>query len=522
MIEIRKIPQFSGQTTGVTQSDLQFKGGYWVYSSSFGGNLVDEFTVRDFLDNQNNEQIATDFFNYLQSNYSQPEFNELYYNNIKLSNTLNDYYNKTIIENVAPTKTVANLQLTATTAVTYTNTNFVNYDKRSIQKITAVVGYNTGDSYYISVPISSSYNILDDSNYDKYKKNSLGGPQQYLYAEWFRYAQVKGDVVKTPNINDVKVNSFGDYTANLLSPINPPLLRIQFEKDKYVIPNNSQNVRIPINVVFDTIPPFSGQSFQVRVDSIKGAPLYKVKIDDGSGNDNRIAQNFSIINGQSAVTATLVLKDSNLLSNPNLEISVQLFSLGNYLLNSYTVSNKPFIIQTTKPLETQLQNDISYDYVKESIKTRPQYLLQSFVDLNFNDSESEFYRNESTTNPNVIPGLFVAPPPSLPPVPPAPTPHNPTVNPVDLTKNSLYNRMISFGYVLEKRLGIGGSIVTLNGDGPEVRFKFFRFRGFNEKIKPIEFRVLGYNSITFDVNDISETNRITELLINFFRTGPDF
>jgi len=515
--EIRKIPQFSGQTTGVTQSDLQFKNGYLVYSSSFGGNLVDEFTVRDFLDNSNNEKFATDFFEYLQLNYSKPEFNELYYNNLKLANILNDYYAKTVLENVAPTKTVANLQLTATTAVTYTSTNFINYDNRSIKKITAIIGYNTGDSYYISVPISSNYNILDNPNYDKYRINSFGGPQQYLYAEWFRYAQVKGAQILTPKINDVEENSFNDYTADLPIPINPPLLRIQFKNDKYVIPENSQSIRIPIDIVFDKQSTFSGQSFQVRIESIKGGPLYQVKLDDGSGNDNRIAHDFSIINGQSAVTTTLVLKNAALLSNPNLEITIKLFNLGVVALNNYTISNKPFIIQTIKPVRTQVENDISYDYVKESIKTRPQYLLQSFVDLNFNDSESEFYRNASSTSPSLIPGLIVASPPPPPPPPPAPTPHNPNINPADLTQNSLYNKMIRFGYTLEKRIGIGGTIITMNGDNPDVNIKFSRFFGFKAQIKPIEYRVLGYNSITFDVNNISETNRIISVLEDFWR-----
>ena len=520
--EIRKIPQFSGQTTGVTESDLQLKSGYWVYSSSFGGNLVDEFTVRDFLDNANNEKFATEFFNYLQSNYSKPEFNELYYNNVKLANTLNDYYTKTIIDNVAPTKTVANLQLTATTAVTYTSTSFVNYDKRSIQKITAIVGYNTGDSYYISVPISSNYNILDNPNYDKYRINSLGEIEEYKSSEWFRYALTKGSLSYNPNVNKVSVNSFDDFVFVPPMPSNPPQIKIQFKNDKYVIPNNSQNNIIPIEIIFDKPSPFQGQSFQVRIDSIKGGSLYQVKIDDGSGNENRIAQNFSIIQGQSAVTTTLVVKVPSLLANPNLEISVTLAKIGPESLLNYIISSQPFIIQTEKPLQILLANDLSYDYVKETTKLRPQYLLQSFVDLNFNDSESEFYRNESSTTPNLIPGLIVAAPPPPPPPPPAPTLHDPNINPVDLTKNSLYNRMISFGYTLEKKFGVGGSIITMNGENSNVDIKFFSFNGIQKQIKPIEFRVLGYYSITFDVNDINETNRITTLLQEFFAGGPGF
>jgi len=551
--EIRKIPQFSGQTTGVTQSDLQFKNGYLVYSSSFGGNLVDEFTVRDFLDNSNNEKIATDFFNYLQSNYSKPEFNELYYNNSKLANTLNDYYTKTIVDNVAPTKTVANLQLTATTAVTYTSTSFVNYDKRSIQKITAIIGYNTGDSYYISVPISSSYNILDNPNYDKYRINSLGNPQQYLYAEWFRYALKKNSVVTNQNVV-VHTNSFNNYTQRNPIGLNVPQLRIQFKNDKFVIPENTlEFTKIPIEIVFDNPANFTGQTFQLKIESANGTDAIiafgnvLAAIGGGAGtnpnippavgtdiglvegqNNNLIAQNILIPLGQSSVTATLSINSQRIFAMADLDIKLILLAGTNidYDTNkatqSYSVSSEQFSILTSQPNETQIQDDTSYDYVKESIRTRPQYLLQSFVDLNFNDSESEFYRNKSSTAPSLIPGLIVASPPPPPPPPPAPTSHNPNINPADLTKNSLYNRMISFGYTLEKRLGIGGTIITMNGDNSDIDIKFFLFFGNDKQIKPILFRVLGYNSITFDVNDASETNRITLLLEEFFTGGPGF
>ena len=519
--EIRKIPQFSGQTTGVTQSDLQLRGGYWVYSSSFGGNLVDGFTVKDFLDNSNNEKIATDFFNYLQSNYSKPEFNEIYYDNVKLANVFNDYYDKTVVRNTAPTTTVANLQLTATTAVTYTSTNFINYNKRSAQKITVVVGFNTGDSYYVSVPLTSSFNILDNPNYDKYRKNSLGNYQEYIYAEWFRYSKRKGELVQTPNVNEVKENSFDDFTFLPPIPTNPPQLRIQFKNNKYVIPNNSQINIIPIEIVFDKPAPFQGESFQITLGSdLTGVldPPSWLSFDESSNKLNKV---FAIIPGQSAITTNFVIINKELLQARDLKIQVKLFQVGNPLLLSYVVSDQAFEIQTIKPEQVQLQNDISYDYVKESIKTRPQYLLQSFVDLNFNDSESEFYRNASSMSASLIPGLIIAVPP-VPPIPPAPTSHDPNVNPVDITLNSLYNKLIRFGYVLERRMGIGGTVITMNGDNPDVDSKFFRLFGIQKQLRPIEFKIAGYNSITFDVNDVGETNRITGVLESFFSPIPFF
>lgn len=393
--EIRIIPEFTGQTSSVGESDLKLRSSYLVYTTSIGGGLVDEFTVRDFLDNSNNEKFAIEFFNYLQINFSKSEFNELYYNNIKLSNTLNDYYNKTIRNNLPPTTTVANLQLTATTAITYTNTNFVDYKNRSTKKISVVVGYNTGDSYYISVPISSSYNILDNPNYDKYRKDILGPIQSYTDAKWFRYVIKKGQTISVPDINVVKLNSFDDYVAQLPTPLNPSILRIQFKNDKYVIPKNSQNTTLPIDIVFDKPSTFEGQSFQLVFDGeLEGFDPSRISFEDSTVPPKYIKV-ITIISGQSSASASLFISDATILQQPIIKIGIKLLSMGSPADLLYTVSNSSFIIQTELPLQTQTTENLSYDFVKEGTKFRPQELLQSFVDLNFDDSESEFYKNKN-------------------------------------------------------------------------------------------------------------------------------
>lgn len=217
--EIRLIPEFTGQPLIIEQSDLKLRSGYLVYTSSFGGNLVDEFTVRDFLDNSNNEQLAIEFFNYLQNNFTKPEFNELYYNNLKLSNVLNDYYDKTVRSNLQPTNTVADIQLLSTSAVTYENTNFLNYNNRSNDLITAVIGYNTGDSYYVNVSISKTFSILENQNYDKYRKDSIGQLITKEETEKFRYVDNKNksiDLLKKKNKTSPQyfIQSFVDVNFN--------------------------------------------------------------------------------------------------------------------------------------------------------------------------------------------------------------------------------------------------------------------------------------------------------------------
>ena len=518
--EILIIPQFTGQTTGVTQSDLQLQSGYWVYSSSFGGNLVDELNVRDFLDNSNNEKIATEFFDYLQSNYSKPEFNELYYDNFKLANILNDYYSKTVLSNLAPTKVVANLQLTATTAVTYTNTNFINYNQRSPQRITAIVNYNTGDSYYISVPINSSYNILDNQNYDQYRKDALGALQQYSYFEWFRYAYKKNTKITNDN-TIIHLNSFDAYVQKIPIGLHAPQLRIQFKNDKFIIKGNNQT-NIPIEIVFDKPSSFQGQTFQIKIDSASGiqplispgfpiqSPILigtEIGLADGQNNDS-VTQNILIFQGQMGTTITLIIKSQRLFLMPDLNIKLTLLAGTNvdYDANKdsqlYSVSNDSFSIFTEQIKDFEIQNDFYYDYVKNSIRTRPQYLLQSFVDINFNDSESEFYSNK-----------YLAPP-ALP-VPP-PTTYDPNANQVDLTKNILYVKMLSFGYALKTRTGLGGSIITMGVNVDNIIPKFNSFPEIDKDNEEILFNFLGYNLITFNVNDINETNIILGALTDFW------
>jgi hypothetical protein len=513
--EIRLIPEFTGKTSvSGEQSDLKLISGYLVYSSSFGGNLVDEFTVKDFLDNSNNEQLATDFFNYLKSNYSIPEFNELYYNNLKLANVLNDYYGRTIVNNLQPTKTVANLQLTATTAITYTNTNFLNYNNRAINKITVVVGYNTGDSYYVTVPISRNYNLVDNSNYDKYRKDFVGDLVTKEVGEQFRYVIKSGQTIMNENMI-VHTNSFGDYNPKLPLGLNAPQVKIQFKKDKFIIPQNSNLSNIPIEVVFDKPADFTGQTFQIQIDSANATnpPLLgsEIGLVDGQ-NNSLISQNVLIHYGQSAFTANLAIKNPSILSMNDLEINLSFKYNTSESIRSYSVSDATFSIFNKQPNETIVDSNESFDFVSKKLKTSPQILLQSFVDLNFDDSESLFWLNPATTGFPL--GYTVANAP-VQPEPPAPLPFALNNTPVDLTQNSLYNRMIAFGYVLTARENIGGMVITMSDVYP---FAIFSKMSGNYKgnYKKSQFRLRGYNLIKFDVTDTAETTRISNLLQEFF------
>ena len=510
--EIRLIPEFTGQTTSPgEQSDLKLISGYLVYSSSFGGNLVDEFTVKDFLDNENNEQLATDFFNYLKANYSIPEFNELYYSNLKLANVLNDYYGRTVLNNLQPTKTVANLQLTATTAITYTNTNFVNYNTRAINKITVVVGYNTGDSYYVTVPINRTSNLVDNSNYDKYRKDLIGDLVTKEVGEQFRYVIKSGQTITNKNMI-VHTNSFSDYNPKLPLGLNAPQIKIQFKKDKFIIPENSTLSNIPIEIVFDKAAQFTGQTFQLQIESVSATnpPLLGTDIGLVDGQNNSLTnQNISIYYGQSAFIANLAIKNPSILSMLDLEIKLGFKYNTDESTRAYSLSDATFSIFNKQPNEILVESSESFDFVSKKFKTSPKILLQSFVDLNFDDSESLFWLNPPTTG--FPEGYSIATAP-LPPVPPAPSPFALNNEPVDLTQNSLYNRMIAFGYVLTARENIGGAVITMRDISPT-----FTVMNKLDNYKRYQYLyVKGYNLIKFNVTDEAETTRITNLLQEFF------
>lgn len=185
---------------------------YWSYVSNTGGGLVNDFTVRKFLDDVQNITLATNFFNYLKNTFDGPSFNELYNSNAKLANTLNDYYDRVVRAHVVPLPIVANQQLTANTEILYSNTNFIDYNTRSQDKNYVLVGLNTGNNYYVTVKIERNGLLLDNSNYDKYTVDIFGTvPEVNITTEWFRYWNVDKISKLARRKAPLYLQSFVDY-----------------------------------------------------------------------------------------------------------------------------------------------------------------------------------------------------------------------------------------------------------------------------------------------------------------------
>jgi hypothetical protein len=570
--EILLVPTFSGQTD-TAETALKFRSGYWVYTSEFGGNLVDELTVREFLDNPNHEKLATDFFNYLKENFTKDEFNELYYNNIRLSIVLNDYYNKTVRQNVLPSKTVGLSQLTATTAVTYTENYFYGHDpseannvtfvgstptvipnagnllnnlytgslsdvggvlvgatsptiiptnetaefavskspakigERNNKEITALVTINTGDSYYLSFSLYKNNNILEDANYTTYRKDVLNGSTIKQTTEWFRYALRKNGTQINPNGNVVNEYSFSKFNPSTPLLPNQSQLRIQFKVDRAILDTNNRTTSIPVEIVYDRPSTLTNQFFVVDFGYINASAGIDFAFSEG-GNNSLLTQSINILSGSTGTSVTFVVKNPDLFNRTDCEITLVLKDQGTIdpkLLSSqqYSVSQDTFRVLSNQDNEITVLDDTSVDKIETKSKVVTQMLLQSFVDPNYNDNESEIWYNPPTNITLISNGTNLG--------------SNLTLPLTDLTIYKLYTVLVNLGYETTSRAGNGGVVVVMNGNTDNVRVKLkTAFPGLAGLAKRTAYGILGYNLISIDLSNSFESEQILSKLQAFW------
>lgn len=79
---------FSGSTADINSEasiaqgeKLVLSNNYFSYKTSIGGEIVNDNNVRNFLDKSENENLAKNFVNFLQSNTNFTEFKEIFYDN---------------------------------------------------------------------------------------------------------------------------------------------------------------------------------------------------------------------------------------------------------------------------------------------------------------------------------------------------------------------------------------------------------------------------------------------------------
>lgn len=179
------LKDFSGKTSSQS-SKLEFVDNYYLYRQSNGGGVVDEFNVKTFLDDSDNAVVAKNFFSYLTGNTNTEQFKEIFYNDKKLSNVFNSYYNTSVVTNVGTSTSVINLELTGTTAITATE-YYRNWDGHvtphvlltgtpmsiqgdsiNIVSEQQLISITSEDSYYVPITISLEHELIGQMNFSEY------------------------------------------------------------------------------------------------------------------------------------------------------------------------------------------------------------------------------------------------------------------------------------------------------------------------------------------------------------------
>ena len=108
----------SSTVSNIKDSDLTLFNSYYLTKEGTPDKIVDEYNVRGFLTHEKNQKIVINFFASLTGNplmneffYSSngtqfkasPSFKEIYYNDEKLAQSFNDYYNNSVTKGKTPT-----------------------------------------------------------------------------------------------------------------------------------------------------------------------------------------------------------------------------------------------------------------------------------------------------------------------------------------------------------------------------------------------------------------------------------
>ena len=176
----------------ISGSNLQFENKYYSNDQSgLNQGIVTQFNVNQFLDNPINSAITNSFMVYLTGNSSQSEQIEILKSDKKLSNTFTNFYETTIINNLASPISYIDNNLTGTTEIDIYNYNYNLSDSVSIfgplgtpvtistpEERIGTEGkflstFTTEESFYL--PIKINRNLVDSSvvNFSEYSRDKI-------------------------------------------------------------------------------------------------------------------------------------------------------------------------------------------------------------------------------------------------------------------------------------------------------------------------------------------------------------
>ncbi len=448
MQKFKIFKSFNDSTTGATSSELvnsnvslKLKGNYYVYTSEIGGDIVNENTVKGFLDADQNENLAVEFADFLQNNTSVDGFREIFNDNRKLSNVFNEYYVNNIVRNISVNNQNSiqsiNSNLRSTQRINTHNNTVFNADSgnrnQSLQSVLIPSGINL-DSYYIDVKLTKSFKLVERGdyseffkdtidntyNYDRYTYiNKISGQTLYVNDQYFKQFRISNNIGYGATEEELFPYNFVGYIPHLgRSGFNydfqtfsqfvyywsfiPPVI-IQNRPGNFLSFNNLNILNSSINFdsksveeynrqntynvnlqVSDNSGPSTGSTYIIKAESYstatRGVDFYlnpssvfdsTIDINILPGN---VSQQFQI-----SITNTFDFQKSIILSIRNQNNRVLSFLL----------------INGEKTQEFLKFDDLSFIQIDKINKNK--LFINSFVDFNFNDNESEKWRNSNVS-----------------------------------------------------------------------------------------------------------------------------
>lgn len=424
---------------------------YFVYKNSIGGDVVSDNNVRDFLDKDENTQLAEDFVKYLEQNTDTNEFKNIFYDNKKLSSVFNEFYRKKYINKNTQLGAISkNLQNTK--SLGYKDNNFKSSETRlNNNKSTLIETGSSEQNYYINIKIDKKINILPKGDYSEYFEDCIKGTyfdKDYIYTNSIIKQSIFGNIPYIKNQQNniannfgyapVSINSFnqnfignntilpgqgrGDeeniyyyfYTFNRFSNffnylppkltgttegifINQVPLPIEIEnrKAKFILnpivefnKNNTTSLSIPITIERFILS--ASSTFFVKYEKYSNAILGKtLSFTLGSETELSYLQyNFSDPSESVMTKNIFILKDIN----PEDTIVLSLTD------NKTRVSDF-LIIRCENFIQIDSYTDNSYILTEKIIKNK--LYLNCFVDYNYDDKDMDFYRNNDIKVVNI-------------------------------------------------------------------------------------------------------------------------
>jgi hypothetical protein len=256
-----------------TQQKGNFNQEYFSYNTQIGVSLVNDLNVKAFLDKPENEKIAVEFVNYLKNLLNIDEFRDLFYDNKKLAEFFNQYYNKYINysnQGLDDSTENSNIDLVETKESLfnadekYLKTNsLTNYYTNSVQlngipspnsytDITKDTDYKnfSGDNenYYVNITINKKSSLLFPDDFSSYFVDKCDGSKNYrkiTYKSEYTLIPEYGNLDELLQIQQTNGNSFGPSESsikdlNYLLPIN--FLRESNNTNNAVVQQPTSNI----------------------------------------------------------------------------------------------------------------------------------------------------------------------------------------------------------------------------------------------------------------------------------------